>query len=449
MEIIHNFNPAIPGSGSGPIATIKINYTCMNVLIKEATIISPGGTLNNKVMDILVEGGVIREIRKNISVSGNVKVIEEKGLHVSVGWLDMQAVSCDPGYEHKETLESLIRCAAAGGFTGVCVHNYNQPALHNKAQIEYLVNRTRNKAVDVYPFGTITVEAKGRDLAEMYDMKQSGALAFSDYKHPIREAGTVMRALQYADGIGSLIVTHCNEESISHGGQVNEGETAVALGLKGIPALAEELMIQRNLAILEYTGGRLHIPTVSTRAGVDLIKKARTAGLRVSCGVAAVNLLLDDAVLKEFDTNYKLDPPLRTRKDVQALRNAVENGVIDVIVSDHAPQDPESKDLEFDHADTGMIQLQTAFSCALEGMKDKGIESIVRALSENPRQILGLDPVEIKEGASANLTLFTLSGETLLTEKTNYSRSRNSPFIGQSLRGRVVGILNGNKNFFN
>lgn len=421
----------------------------MNILIREATIISANSSLNNKVMDLLIEGGVIVEIKKNINPKGNVKVIEEKGLHVSAGWIDMQAVSCDPGFEFKEDLDTLIKCASSGGFTAVCIHNYNQPALHNKAQIEYLINNTRNKVVDVFPFGTITVEGKGKDMAEMYDMKMSGAMAFSDYKHPIKDAGMVMRALQYAGGIDSLIITHCNDESISLGGQMNEGETATALGLKGMPALAEELMIQRNLSIAEYTSGKLHIPTISTKGSAELIKKAKSNGINVTCGVAAVNLFLDDSVLKEFDTNYKLDPPLRTKKDVLALRNAVESGIIDVIVSDHFPQDVESKELEFDLADMGIINLQTAFNCALEGLKEKSIDSIIRSLTTNPRAILGIDEVEVKEGQEANLTLFILNDQTTLTERTNNSRSRNSPFLGQSLKGKVVGILNGSKSFFN
>lgn len=421
----------------------------MNILIKEATIISENSALNNKIMDVLIEGGVIVEIKKSIPVKAGLKVIEEEGLCISPGWVDMQCVSCDPGIEHKENLDTMIKCAASGGFTAVCVHNNNQPALHTKAQIEYIINKTRNKIVEVLPFGTITVGGQGKDLAEMYDMKLSGAFAFSDYKHPLKDAGMVMRALQYGTNIETLVITHCNDETISTGGQMNEGETSTMLGLKGIPALAEELMLQRNLAILEYTGGRMHIPLISTKNSVDIIKKAKVAGMQVTCGVAAVNLLFDDTVLKEFDTNYKLDPPLRTKKDVQALRQAVENNIIDVIVSDHQPQDIESKELEFDYAEAGIINLQTAFSCALEGMKEKGLESIIRALTSNPRRILGLGPVEVKEGKEANLTLFTLNKDTNLSELPNYSRSRNSPFLKQSLKGRVVGIIKGNKTFFN
>lgn len=421
----------------------------MNILIRQATIISPGNPNHNKTTDILIEGGIIAEIKKNISTKLNVKVVEGEDLYVSAGWVDMQAVSCDPGFEHKENLDTMIRSAAAGGFTAVCVHNYNNPPLHNKSQIEYLLNKTQNKIVEVLPFGTITHEGKGKDMAEMYDMKLSGAVGFSDHKKAIKDAGMIVRALQYSANIDSFIVAHCNDESISHGGQMNEGETSTMLGLKGIPALAEELMLQRNLSILEYTGGKMHVPTISSRGSVEMIKKAKSAGLNVTCGVAAVNLYLDDSVLKDFDTNFKLDPPLRTRKDVQALRNAVENGTIDVIVSDHLPQDVESKELEFDLADFGMINLQTAFNCALEGMKEKNIETVIKCLTDNPRRILDLEPVTVTEGKSANLTIFSVKGSTTLNDDENLSRSRNSPFMGQALSGKVIGIVRGSKSFFN
>lgn len=421
----------------------------MAILIKQARIISGKNPNNNKVMDILIEGGKIAEIKKSITPKGNVKVVEEEGLCVSPGWIDMQAVSCDPGFEHKETLDTLLDCAAAGGFTAVCVHNYCQPALHCKSQIEYLVNKSRNKVVDVYPVGTITVDGRGKELAEMYDMKQSGAVAFSDYKHAIKDSGMLMRALQYAGNVDSFIITHCNDESISHGGQMNEGETAVTIGLKGIPALAEELMLQRNLSVLEYTGGKLHIPTISTKGSVDLIKRAKANGLNVSAGVASINLAIDDSALKDFNTNFKLDPPLRNKKDVQALRNAVEHGIISVIVSDHAPQDVESKELEFDLADNGAINLQTAFSCALEGLKEENIGAIVNCFTTGPRTVLGLEEPAILEGSDANLTLFTTQGETILTEKTNNSRSKNSPFFNRPLKGKVIGIVNGAKSYFN
>ncbi|MDO8998759.1 MAG: dihydroorotase [Bacteroidota bacterium] len=421
----------------------------MNLLIKQAKILATNSPFYNKVMDILIEGGVIVEIKKSITPKGNIKIIEGEELNISNGWVDMQAVACDPGFEYKETLETLIKGAAAGGFTSVCIHNYNNPALHNKSQIEYVLNKTENKLVKVLPFGTISINGKGKDLAEMHDMKKSGAIGFSDYKHPIQDAGMVMRALQYSENVNSFIVTHCDDESISNGGQINEGEVSTALGLKGIPVLAEELNLQRNLAILEYTGGKLHIPTVSTKGSVELLKKAKASGLNVTCGVAAINLFLDDTNLTEFDTNYKINPPLRSKKDVQALRSGITSGIIDVIVSDHFPQDVESKDLEFDLADFGMINIQTAFSCALEALKDKNIDSIIKSLTDNAYSILGIKTPIIEEGSEANLTLFSIKDSTTLTEKTNYSKSKNSPFFNKPLTGKVIGIVNGTKSFFN
>lgn len=421
----------------------------MTILLKEALIISPGSSQHRKKMDVLIEGGMIVSIKKNIASKANYKVVEEEGLCVSPGWIDMQAVSGDPGLEHKEDLDSLIACAAAGGFTAVCVHNFNQPALHNKAQIEYILNKTRNKIVDVYPLGTITVDGKGKDLAEMYDMKQSGAIAFSDHKHAIKDAGMLLRALQYASNVNTLVIAHCNDSSISAGGQMNEGEVSTTLGLKGIPALAEELMLERNISILEYAGGKLHVPTISTKGSVDLIKKAKSAGLSITCGVAVANLALDESALKDFDTNYKVEPPLRSKKDVIALRNALESGIIDVVVSDHLPQDVESKELEFDHADNGMITLQTAFAMANTAMKDRNFDAVIEALTSKPRKILGLEQSHIEEGEDANLSLFVQNVSHTFNERDNRSRSKNSPYLNQSLHGKVIGIIKGSKSFFN
>lgn len=419
----------------------------MNVLIKQAKIICPQSSFHNKTVDILIENGSISQIKKNISASG-VKTIEADNLMVSIGWFDLQANLCDPGYEHKEDLESGLKAAASGGFTGIALMSGTNPPLHNKAQIEYIVNRGKNNLTDVYPVGTLSYNQEGKDLSEMYDMKLAGAVAFGDYKNPIKDAGLILRALQYTTNIGSFIITHCDDKTISHGGQMNEGETSTMLGLKGIPALAEEIMLQRNISVLEYAGGKMHIPTISTKGSVEFIKKAKANGLQITCGVAAHNLLLDDTVLSDFDTNYKVNPPLRNKKDVEALRKALDNGVIDVVVSDHRPQDIECKDLEFDLADNGIIALQTAFTSALTAMKGE-TETLVNALTVNPRNILGLDIPKIEEGEKANLTLFTVSGETKLNEKDFYSKSKNSPFINKALQGKVIGAVNNNKGVWN
>ncbi len=421
----------------------------MNILIRQAKVISESSPHHQKIVDLLIESGIITEIKKNITARQGTRVIEADGLCISTGWVDLQAVACDPGFEHKEDLDSFVKCAASGGFTTVCVHNYNQPALHNKAQIEYVVNKTKNKVVDVLPVGTVSMEAKGKDMAEMYDMKRSGAVAFGDHKHVIQDSGMLARALQYTNNIGSFVIAHCNDNHLVQGWQMNEGEMSTSLGLKGLPALAEELMIQRSISVLEYTGGKLHVPTLSTRAGVELIKKAKAQGLNVTCGVAAASLLLDDSVLKDFDTNYKLNPPLRTRRDVQALRNGVDNGTIDAVVSDHWPQDVECKELEFDLADFGMINLQTAFSCAMEAMGDKNLDALIQALTSGPRRVLGINEPMIKEGAAANLTIFAPAVEYVFSEKMNLSRSANSPFIGKTMTGKVLGVINGSRSSFN
>ncbi len=421
----------------------------MSILIKQAKIVDSKSPLNGKVMDVLIEGGKIVEIKKTITANGNERLIQANGLHLSIGWIDMQATCGNPGYEFKEDFDSLIKCAASGGFTGVCLHSNNQPQFQNKAQIEYILNSTKNKVCNVYPIGAITNECKGKEMAEMFDMKQSGALAFSDYKHPIKDAGTLLRAIQYSTNINAFVIAHCNDESISHGGQMNEGEVSTRIGLKGMPALAEELMLERNISILEYTGGKLHIPTISTKGSCELIKKAKAKGLQITCGVAAINLLLDDSELESFDTNVKLNPPLRTKKDVISLRNAVESGVIDVIVSDHQAQDTESKELEFDLADDGALGVQTAFNCSFEALKDKNIETLIDALTHKPREILKLEQNQIEEKQVANLTLFSISESFTFTEKNNYSKSKNSPFFGRTFNSKVIGIINGGKSWFN
>ncbi len=421
----------------------------MNILIKQATVVNIASPHHGKTVDILIEKGIITQIKKIINPEKGIKTVEAEGLHVSLGWLDMQVNFCDPGNEHKETLDNGLRTAAKGGFTGVCVMSGTNPPLHNKAQIEYVVNRAKDNLVNVFPIGTISHDQEGKDLSEMYDMQLAGAVAFSDHKKPIKDAGLILRALQYAQNINSFIITHADDKTISQGGQMNEGVVSTKLGLKGIPALAEELMTQRNLQILDYTGGKIHFPTISTKGSIDLIKKAKANGLNVTCGVTAHHLLLDETELETFDTNYKINPPLRTKDDVNALRKALENGIIDVVVSDHYPQDIESKDLEFDLADSGIVGLQTAFNCLVTGVSKITPEKLAECLAENPRHILGLEAEVIKENQKANLTLFTFNGKTTFTEKDIISKSRNTPFIGKTLNGKVIGAINNDKIILN
>jgi len=411
----------------------------MNVLIRQAKIVSPGNEYHGKIMDILIESGKITAIKKSITSKTSYKTISADGLCVSIGFMDLQAVSGDPGFEHRETLTSLSNAGRKGGFTAICLHSNNQPALHTKSQISHLISASKSLPIELLPFGNITAEGKGKDLAEMYDMKCAGAIGFSDYKTAPADAGMVVRALQYASQINSFICVHANDEGLSRGGQMNEGETSTTLGMKGIPALAEEIALQRNIALLEYAGGAMHVPVISSKGSVDLIKKAKGAGLPITCGVTAMHLLFDDSFLRDFDTHYKLNPPLRTKKDISALKNAIENEVIDVVVSDHLPLDKECKDLEFDHADFGMIAVQSTFNILAEALGNKSETTIVRVLAENPRKLLGLPLPIIAEGEFANLVFFTLSGETWIQKSDNASLSENSPLFDKRLKGKVVG----------
>lgn len=421
----------------------------MSILLKQVKVINPASEYHHKVVDILIESGKITEIKKSISDKNAGKIIQGEQLLVSIGWFDLQATAGDPGFEHKENLNSLIKCAASGGYTGLALHSNNHPQFNQKAQIDYIISNTKNKIVDVYPLGTITNNGAGKELSEMYDMQQSGSKGFSNYKHPIKDAGTLYRALQYSNNINSLVMIQCNEESLSNGGQMNEGDNSTKLGLKGIPAFAEEIDLERNLSILEETGGQLHINSISTKGSVDLIKKAKSKNLKVTCGVSAFNMTLDDSCLLEFDSNYKLNPPLRTKKDVTALRSALESGLIDVVISDHCPQDIESKELEFDLAEFGAINLQTALPSILEKYNEKDLDQLIESITTNPRKILQLNIPRIEINQEANLTIFSQHETFVFDRKFNLSLSDNSPYMNTEFQSKVIGVINGTKNYFN
>jgi dihydroorotase len=418
----------------------------MNYLIKNAKVVDVNSPQNGKRVDILVEQDTITQIGTNIKTDKNVKVIEQENLHASPGWFDMQANFCDPGFEHKEDLQSGMQAAAQGGFTGVCVMPATNPPLHSKSQIEYIVNACKNNLVDVFPAGCLTQNSDGKEMTEMFDMKQAGAIAFTDYKNSIKDSGLLVRLLQYAENTGSLIITHCEDKGLTGGGQMNEGETATHLGLKGIPALAEELMVQRNINLLTYAGGKMHVPTISSKQSADYIKQAKNKNLNITSGVAAHQLLLNDSTLVEFDTNLKVTPPLRDKNEVENLKRAVINDAIDVIVSDHCPEEIENKDVEFDHAAFGIIALETAYATANTALHGKiEQEKLIEKLSTNPRKILGLAIPVLKVGEKANITLFNPDIKWEFTQKHIVSKSKNTPFINYNFTGKAVAVINNGK----
>ncbi|MBN8703448.1 MAG: dihydroorotase [Bacteroidetes bacterium] len=417
----------------------------MNILIQSATIIDAQSPFNGKQVDILVKNGVIEQLKKGIKADKNTKVISAKNLHVSAGWFDMQANLCDPGFEYKEDINSGIQSAAQGGFTHVAVMPSTNPTLSSKAQIEYVLNKAKGKIVAILPIGSISENQEGKDIAELYDMHQSGAIAFSDDKKSMKNSGLLIRALQYAQLFKGSIITYCNDSTIAHDGKMNESATSTSLGLKGLPALAEEVIVQRNIAIAEYCNAALHIGPISTKKSVEQIKEAKKKKLKITASVNAYNLLLDDSNLTDFNTNCKVLPPLRSKEDIAALKKGIAEGTINCITSDHSPEDTESKNVEFDMAAFGMIGLETAFAVSNTALGKENLSQLINAITVQPRAITNQAPVTISEKSLACLTLFDPSAEWTVEEKNIKSKSKNTPFIGAKLTGKVIGIINNNQ----
>ncbi|HEY4326070.1 MAG TPA: dihydroorotase [Mucilaginibacter sp.] len=412
----------------------------MNLLIKSATVIDPNSSFNNQVVDILIEKGVITRIGDDIE--SDVEIVEGEGKYVAPGFFDLNCNIGELGLETKEDIYTGTKAAAAGGFTGVALMPNTIPPVHSKAEIEYLLNRAKKNLVDVYPLGTISHKREGKDLAEMYDMYLSGAKAFTDGNRPVQDAGLMERALLYTQGFDGLVFSYPEDTAIAGKAKVNEGEISTLLGMKGIPSLAEELMIARDLYLAEYTGSKIHFSTISTTRSVELIREAKRKGLEVTCDVAAYHLVLTDEALINFDSLYKVKPPLRTQDDVDALIAGLIDGTIDAIVSQHTPQEVEFKDVEFEVAEYGMIGLQTMFSLVL--MTGMDLNLIIKKLAVNPREILNVAVPVVAEGQPANMVLFDPGAEWEYTRKNNRSKSYNSPFLAQNLKGKILLTLNNN-----
>jgi len=416
----------------------------MELLIRSATIVHQGSPFHLQKKDIYISDGVIVKIEDKVDIKDKkkVQVIEEKNLHVSSGWFDMKANFCDPGFEQKEDLFTGMDAAAAGGFTGVLVMPSTKPDIQNKSGVEYLIHKSRGKAVDIFPAGALTVDRQGNDLTEMYDMKLSGSLAFTDDKRTVADAGVMLRALLYGRQIDSLIISFAQDKGIAGKSLVNESTNTTKLGLKGIPSLAEEMIVSRDLSLCEYAGGRIHFSLISTAGAVDMIRQAKKKGMKVSADVSAYHLCLDDSMLETFDTNLKTNPPLRSAKDIESLIKGLADGTIDAIVSDHCPQDVENKRVEFDFAGYGMVGLETAFAVANTVLKSRmKTEQIIQKFTAG-RTIAGLKANSIAENEPANLTLFNPGTEWVFSETDLKSKSSNTPFIGKKLTGRTIGIIN-------
>lgn len=412
------------------------------ILIKSCTIVDPHSAFNLKELDVLIIDGKISKISQNITA--DALQIDGKGKFLAPGFFDMNTSIGEPGLETKEDFETGSKAAAAGGFTGLAVMPHNAPTTDSKSQVAYIINRAKGNLVDIFPYGTISQKREGKDLSEMFDMKQTGAIAFSDGDKPIQDAGLMERALLYAKGFDALILSYPEDQSIAGKAKMNEGVMSTLLGMKGIPNLAEELMVIRDLYLAEYTGSKVHFSTISTAHAVELIAAAKAKGTEVTCDVAAHHLVLTEDVLADFDSHYKVKPPLRTQNDVNALVKGLKDGVIDAVVSQHTPQEIEFKEVEFEIAFYGMIGLQTVLPLLFKA--GLSVEQIVNKLAIAPRQILGLTIPHIKEGNQANLVLFN-DAEWLYNKDNNYSKSANSPFLNRKLNGKVWLTCNNNQTY--
>ena len=413
----------------------------MNLLLKNTTILENQNPFHKQQVDIEITDGIISKIRNNLTVKAGYEVIEKDNLHVSQGWLDTSVVFGEPGFETTETIENGLKVAAKSGFTNVFLHSNTNPAIDNQAVIQFVKSKAQNSVSNLHIVGCLTKNSEGTDLAELFDMKNAGVVAFGDYKKSMTNANLLKIAFQYVDNFDGILFVQPMNKDIKGKGFVNEGVVSTKLGLKGIPAMAEEMEIERNIALLEYTNGKLHIPTITTKNSVDLIAKAQAKGLQITCGVSVNNLVLTDEELVDFNSNTKIYPPLRTETDRKALIEGVLNNVISVITSDHCPVNIEQKQLEYDLADYGSIGLESAFG-ALQTILPT--EVIVEKFTSK-KSYFNIENSSISEGNKAELTLFNPNEEWVFGKENILSFSKNSIMIGKKMKGKVYGIITNNK----
>jgi dihydroorotase len=417
----------------------------MKILLQSPQIIDPNSPYHLKEKNVVVNNGRITEIGdKNYTAD---KVIKAEGMKLSIGWFDLGTSIPDPGYEHKEDLDSGMRAAAAGGFTEIAVLPNTSPSVQTKNEVSYLIKGNDSNLVKIHPLASVTRNNKGEELTEMIDLHEAGAVAFTDGLKPVWHTDIFLKSLQYLQKFDGLLIDHPEDVWLNLFGQMHEGINSTMLGLKGMPRLAEDIVVGKNLELLGYAGGRLHIARLSSAKALDMIRSGKKK-LNVSCSVTAYQALLDDSLLAGFDTNYKVNPPLRERADQDALIKGLKDGTIDVIVSGHVPQDEESKSLEFDLADFGITGLQTTAANLVSLSKWVEWDVLLEKITINPRQLLSLEIPRIDVDEKANLTLLDPNRTWKFDARTNFSKAKNSPWFGQEITGKAVAVFNNGKHFF-
>lgn len=413
----------------------------MSTIIREAKIIDSESPFHNQTVDVLIVDGIIKKIGTSLPNTENTEEVKRENLHLSQGWFDSSVSLGEPGFEDRETITNGLNVAARSGFTAIALQPNSYPIIDNQSQVNFVKSKANGFATELFPIGALTKGSEGKDMTELFDMKNAGAVAFGDYNKNLDNANLLKIALQYVQDFDGLVIAFAQDSNIKGNGVANEGIVSTKLGLKGIPNLAEELQIARNLFLLEYTGGKLHIPTISTAKSVQLIKEAKAKGLNLTCSVAVHHLVLTDSTLEGFDTRYKVSPPLRTETDRKALISGILDNTIDMITSDHNPIDIEHKKMEFDFAKAGTIGLESAFGALLTELPlDKVIEKLTAGKS-----LFGIEKQSVSEGQKANITLFNPEGISIFTKENILSKSKNSAFLGKEIKGKVYGIYNQGK----
>jgi dihydroorotase len=418
----------------------------MQYLLKNGRLIDPL-TGRDEETDIHIVDGKIGRIAKNLNVP-SAQVIELKGKIVAPGFIDLHVHLREPGFEYKETILTGCTAAAAGGFTAVCCMPNTNPPIDDESVVRLIKERARiamNGLVDVYPVAAVTKGRKGEHLAPLSELAAAGAVAFSDDGDPVHDAEIMRRALEYASMFNRPVIQHAQDIPMTKGGAMNEGFTATRLGIPGMPPVAEDAVLARDIQITKYTGARYHLAHMSTAGATAMVRAAKAEGLHVTCEVTPHHFSLTDEAVSDFDTNTKMNPPLRTREDVDALKKGLKDGTIDVIATDHAPHSFDEKQVEYQSAPFGIVGLETALGLVVTELVNSGVltlSQMIEKMSTNPRRIVNLPEIRIAEGEQANLTIFDPAAEWIVDVQAFKSKSKNSPFGGRKLTGKPVGVIN-------
>lgn len=413
----------------------------MEAIFRKVKIIDPNSIHHEQIRDVWVKEGEIIEIKSNIKTTKKITELISPKSCLSPGWIDVGCISGEPGYEHRETLENLASAAVAGGYTTLCCFPNTNPVIHSKSEISFIKNKSAHLPVHILPIGAISKECKSIEMAEILQMREAGAIAFSDGTISIQNGGLLIRALEYIKLIPeTIIINSCKDQNISGFGQINEGKTSISMGLKGIPSLAESVNVQRDLSILKYAESKLLIHKVSTSDSVAYIRNEKATQKKLYASVSIFNLIFEDHQMDTFNVNLKLDPPLRSNKDRRAMLKGIADGVIDIICSDHMPWNAEEKDLEFQSASFGAISLETAYAAFNTYLSNElNVDHWVNSVSIHPNSILQLPAHLIQVGNTCDLTWFNPEMEWIYKVEDVQSISKNSPFIGTTLKGKVLG----------